>query len=374
MNSKTAKTLRQGYTTGACASAGAIAAYVSFFKNEECKSVSLLLLTGKQLEIPVFSTEKRVDSSIAAIIKDAGDDPDVTDKMKLCVTVGLGQEADINNEDYVEHCGRGYIIIKGGEGVGLVTRPGLDVAPGKWAINPGPRKMLVENLKAVGFGQQAEYLKVEISAVNGAELAQRTLNPTLGVEDGISILGTTGIVEPYSNAAYIHTIKIHVRCAAEAGANEIAFTTGSRTKNAILRDRPGLTDDTCIRIGDFIADSMNAASEAKLPVVSVACMPGKLYKYACGHKYTHAHKVKLKPELMLAQLEPMGVDDAILKLIAKCDTVGEAAAILDENIFSALLQIFADLALINLEKWATGVKVNLYVYDSRGELILSRIK
>lgn len=363
------KKLRQGYTTGACASAGALAAYITLCRNKKSESVSLLLPAGTKLEIPVDSINK----NMATIIKDAGDDPDVTDKMKICVAVKHSSKSDINEEDYLEKCAKGFIIIKGGAGVGLVTRPGLDVAVGKWAVNPGPRKMIVDNLKSAGFGKKPEYLSVEISALNGAEIAQKTLNPTLGVVGGISILGTSGIVEPYSNAAYIRTIELRVSCAAEEGVKEIAFTTGSRSRNAILRDRPGLNDETCIRIGDFIADSLKAVSAAKIKTVFVACMPGKLYKYACGYEYTHAHKVKLKPDLMLEELASLGVERIVLAKVAKCDTVGEAASMLEQKIYNYMLEKFADKALVNLKKWAAGVNVNLYVYSSGGKLILNRI-
>ncbi len=366
--SRQAKKLRQGYTTGACASAGALAAYILLCGKEKVESVNLLLPTGKKLEIPVDSIEKNT----AVIIKDAGDDPDVTDKMKICVRVKYSSEADINEEDYVEDCAKGFVIIKGGTGVGLVTRPGLDVPVGKWAVNPVPRKMLVENLKLSGFGEKLEYLSVEINALNGAELAEKTLNPTLGVKGGISILGTSGIVEPYSNAAYIQTIEIRVRCAAEEDAKEIAFTTGSRSRNSILRDCQKFNEDNCIRIGDFIADSLKAVSAAKIKAVTVACMPGKLYKYACGYEYTHAHKVKLKPDLMLEELKLLGVEKVVLEKIVKCDTVGEAASILDGETYNAMLEKIADKALSNLQKWTAGVNINLYVYSSGGKLILNR--
>lgn len=366
---KQPKILRQGYTTGACVSAGAVAAYSVLCGKENPKFINISLPAGGKLKIPVNSIGK----NSATIIKDAGDDPDVTDKIKISVIVKYSSKNEIEKEDYIEECAKGVVIIKGGDGIGLVTRPGLDVPVGKWAINPAPRKMLVENLKSVGFGEKKEYLSVEISALNGKEIALKTLNPTLGVIGGISILGTSGIVEPYSNAAYIRTIEIRVRCASEEGVKEIAFTTGNRSRKAILRDCANLNEKNCIRIGDFIADSLRAVSETKIKTVSVACMPGKLYKYACGYEYTHARTVKLKPGLMLEELEALGVQKIVLAKIAKCDTVGEAASILDDEIYNSMLEKLADKALINLRKWAAGVTLNLYVYSSGGKLILNRM-
>ncbi|MCF6175833.1 MAG: cobalt-precorrin-5B (C(1))-methyltransferase CbiD [Victivallaceae bacterium] len=364
--------LRKGYTTGAAATAGAAVAYLVLNNRYSGGAVSLLLPTGKTLNIPVAKTEKFADAIMVSIIKDAGDDPDVTDKMTIKVRLKYSAATAVKPEDYLEICGKGWLVIKGGDGVGLVTRPGLDATVGKWAINRSPRRMLVDNLKRVGFGSEVQYLTIEITAVNGAGIARKTLNPMLGIIGGISILGTTGIVVPYSNAAYIKTIEIRVRCAAAEGVKHIAFTTGSRTRTAILQELSDIGDDSCIRIGDFIADSLKAVAATKLKTVSVACMPGKLYKYACGHEYTHAHKVSLKPELMVEELKLLGVDSSGLKKIAKCNTVGEAAAMLERKIYLLLLERLADRAFNYLAQWSGKVKVKLYVYDIEGKILVKR--
>jgi cobalt-precorrin-5B (C1)-methyltransferase len=364
--------LRKGYTTGACATAGAVVGWQLLNGSVSPESVLLLLPNEQKLTIPLAKIEQTTTEVVAEIVKDAGDDPDVTDKMTIRVRTKRASEAEINAEDYLESCGNGFIIVKGGVGVGLVTRPGLDATVGKWAINSSPRKILVNNLKNAGFGAECSYLSVEITAVNGRTLAKKTLNPMLGVIDGISILGTTGIVVPYSNAAYIKTIEIRVRCAVEEGAEELAFTTGSRTKNAILRDCPKINESTCIRIGDFIADSLKAVAATELKTVNVACMPGKLYKYACGYEYTHAHKVRLNPDLMVKELKLLDVEQMVLDKIKKCDTVGEAASMLEHDIYRLLLDNLAAKALGYLSQWAGKVKVKLYVYDLAGKQLLER--
>ncbi|QSH41828.1 cobalt-precorrin-5B (C(1))-methyltransferase CbiD [Lentisphaerota bacterium ZTH] len=367
--SEKARKLRRGFTTGSCVAAGAIAAYQAL-SGKMPSRVSLYLLNGETVSIPVTTGP----DNFISVKKDAGDDPDVTDKAVIRTRLTFCSAEAAEKHDYIEPCGKSQIIIRGKSGVGLVTRPGLEVPVGKWAINPGPRRMLAENLLHAGFGEQkGETLLIEIEVANGEKIARRTLNPTLGVTGGISILGTTGIVEPYSNAAYIHTIKIHIKAAAAQGFDTVALTTGSRTMKNISRDLPDIQDDNCIRIGDFIADSLEAAAEdPSIKNAVIACMPGKVYKYACAHRITHAHKNRLEPGLMVKVLRKLGVAPATIEAVKKCDTVGEAMSKLtqDENTF--LLHNLADIAYDNLRKWAPGVNIIIMLYNTAGNLILRK--
>ena len=307
-----------------------------------------------------------LDGATARIIKDAGDDPDVTDKAVITVTV---EESDrIDPEDYCENAAAGRIIICGGPGIGKATRPGLDIPPGKWAINPSPRRMIVDNLLAAGF--KSGSLRVTISLENGEDIAKKTLNPTLGVVGGVSILGTSGIVVPYSNDAYIRTIELHIRNAVAEGAKVLAFSTGSRTSIALLRDFPVLNENTLIRIADFIGESLASAEHAGVKQLIVGCMPGKLYKYACGYKNTHAHKVKLIPDLALELLA--GQPAEVLDKISKSDTVGEIKTHLDDKVYNNFLDKTANYAYRELKNMAPGLDIVLALYSTTGELILMR--
>lgn len=362
--------LRKGFTTGSCVTAGACVGYLNLTGSDISDEIKIALPNNNELNIPINSIQK----SIVSIIKDGGDDPDATDKIEIQTKISYGSESDIEDKDYLEKCDNGFLIMKCGGGIGVVTRPGLDATVGKWAINIWPRKIIVDNLKRVGFGKKREYLIIKITAINGSQIALKTLNPTLGVLGGISILGTTGIVEPYSNASYIKTIEIHIRCASEEGVKEIAFSTGNRTKNAIIRDCKEINEDSCIRIGDFIADSLTAASISKIDIINIACMPGKLYKYANGNEYTHAHKVKLKPDLMVKELKLMCIEDSILDQIKKCNSISEAKSILEDDIYLKLLNVFADKAFSFLQEWAKNKKIKLFVYNSTGDLIIKKSK
>jgi cobalt-precorrin-5B (C1)-methyltransferase len=362
--------LRRGITTGACAAAAALGAYLRL-KNKETREVSITLPDGLKLDVPLACTSLDDGKACATVIKDAGDDPDVTHNAEIIVRLEFCSEETAQDRDYMEKCGISTLIVRGGEGVGLCTKKGLAVPVGKSAINPGPRKLIADNLLSAGFGEEpGQCLLLEISVPEGKKLAQKTLNPRLGVENGISILGVSGIVEPYSNSAYIHTIKLQVSRLAADGTVNIALSTGTRTQKAFLRDNPRFSPEACIRIGDFIADSLAAACYG-IRKVHIACMPGKLYKYACGHKYTHAHKVELDPALMANILGEAGIEKTFLDKVKKSTTVKEATSGLEPELYHKLLMRLADMALGNMREWNPEVAIFLHVYDDEGQLLLS---
>jgi cobalt-precorrin-5B (C1)-methyltransferase len=293
----------------------------------------------------------------ASVIKYAGDDPDVTDGMRISVTLRYSDRDCAAGHDHVEKCGSGKIVITSGGGVGLVTRPGLDVEPGKWAVNPGPRKIISANLLECGYGGSPSVLEVKITAENGEVVASRTLNPLLGVRGGISILGNSGIVEPYSNAAYIHTIRIRVRSAAAEGARELGFVTGTRTMKFLLEEVPSLKEKHCIRIADFIADSLRAASSAGIHRVYIGCMPGKLYKYACGYEYTHAHRESLKPDFMMEVVREISGGSFPVNSLAGCRSVREMASMMPDSLYRSAVSEIKKTALSVLKEYAGSTDV-----------------
>ena len=347
-----AGTLREGYTTGSAVSAAAVAAF------RQCADpVELLLPGNKKLVIPV----KSQSGSCAVVVKDGGDDPDVTTGMDLIVEVTPFDDP-AESADYVESEGDLTLVIRGGKGIGRVTRPGLAVPVGKYAINPMPRKMLLQNLLASGC--RGRYL-VKITAPEGEQRAQETLNPTLGIVGGISILGNTGIVHPYSNAAYAATIALQLRSLAAEGVKRAAVTTGSRSETAVKRDFPELPENAVIRIGDFIHHSLTCAAKNGMAEIIVGCMPGKLFKYACGEQNTHAHQSKLTPSrLREFGIELPGVD------LEKIDTMGELAANLSPEAFQTVLEKLYPIAKKQLQDWAGESSVTLVLYDDAGKKLI----
>lgn len=353
--------LRNGFTTGAAATAAAVGAWTAQNGAPPPEQVELLLPDGSFLAIPL----ERCAPGTATVRKDGGDDPDVTDRAEIHVELRPGSCDD--PRAFHEQCGAGRLYLTGGEGVGVVTRPGLAVPPGHFAINPGPRRMLVKNLERAGFGKApGEELTVVISVPAGKVLAEQTLNPTLGIVGGISILGNSGIVHPYSNAAYAATVALQLRAVAAAGGKAAALVTGNRTAEAVARDCPEFPPEAIIRIGDFIDAALRAAEAARLERIVLGCMTGKLFKYACGDRNTHAANTKLD----LTRLEEFGVTLPGVPL-EKLHTTGELAAYLTPEEFREIQQRLHRAALRTLSSRHPGIRLEIVLYDDRKEKILS---
>lgn len=248
-------------------------------------------------------------------------------------------------------------MLTAGSGVGVATRPGLAVPVGKWAINPGPRRMLRDNLRP------ERRMRITVSVPDGEALAAETLNPALGVEGGISILGTSGIVRPYSNAAYAATVALQFRSLAASGFTVGATATGSRTAAALRRDYPELAPQGVVEIADFIHVAVRAAASAGLEKLIVGCMPGKLFKYAWRRK-EHPRPQKPAADGRLAELNvplPAGVDPA------RFESMAELKAALAPEAYRAALEALKPLALRVLRGWGGALPVELALYNEKGE-------
>lgn len=346
------KSLRDGFTTGSAAAAAALAGYRCLTCGEIPPRVELSLPGGEVLTIPV----KFLPGGWFAVQKDAGDDPDVTNNCVVMVKITAGGTS--GDGDFVEACGKGTVIIRGGRGVGLVTRPGLAVEPGYPAINPGPRRIIKSNLELAGFGRQKEVLTLEVMVENGEELAEKTLNPALGIVGGISILGNSGIVKPYSHAAYVETIKLQCRAAVAAGRIP-AFASGRRSGDALKRDFPQAEP---IVSGDFIGEAVDAAIKAGAEEIIVGCMPGKLFKYACGLRNTHAHINPADMTQLRGFARQVGCE-----LPQNITALGAAAAIMPEAAYRDMLRIICRKAEAVLNAWSGKLKVIVAVYNENGE-------
>ena len=369
MNKKTKK-LRRGFSTGCCCAAAAKAAYelLSSQRSAEELQVKVRLLNREECVLSLHSIQLvSSTTAIATIIKDAGDDPDVTNKMKLQVMVSFAEKTDAGTADYLEECGSGQIIITAAGGVGFVSRAGLNVPAGKWAINAGPRKMIKENLLLANFYNDS-VLRVCITADNGEAIAKRTLNPKLGITGGISILGTSGRVEPFSNTAYVDTIKLHLQSLKAASKTTAVFATGNLTlkKYAELSSDFEVADG--IRIADFIAEALRAAKQNRIDKVCICCMPGKLYKYGCGYENTHAHKNELNTDLIIEIVNKLWGDKQLQIKLKNCRTVKEMLELLPEEQRTTVLAKLGERALNNFRKWNDFSRLELYLFDTTGIL------
>ncbi len=315
--------LKRGFTTGTAAAAAAKAALFCLL-GERKEVVNIRFLTGETTLIFIHKVKKiSKNRAEAIVIKDAGDDPDVTHKAEIGARVTVfpvkgGYEVNRNSK----------MIIKGGTGVGMVTKPGLEVACGNPAINPGPQKMILESVSHVlnSSGKMGKIrVEVEVFVPKGEELARKTLNLRLGIKGGISILGTTGIVKPMSHEAYIATIKYGISVAKAMGSNSLVFTTGRRSERFAMALCPDLRDDAFIQIGDFFRASLDEAQATEnIKSVIITVFFGKAVKMAMGFPHTHAAKSELTMKKLAQWAENLTGDEILVKKILRSNSARHA--------------------------------------------------
>jgi cobalt-precorrin-5B (C1)-methyltransferase len=269
--------LKRGWTTGACASGAARAAFEALLTGQFPDPVPVALPKGFRPEFALATHELGADFARAGIVKDAGDDPDVTHGALIVATVRLAPR------------GSG-VSFKAGEGVGTVTRPGLPLPVDEPAINPAPRAMIRANLEEVAarLGAGVDAI-VEISVPGGERIAERTANGRLGILGGLSILGTTGIVIPYSCSAWIHSIHRGVDVARASGCAHVGAATGE-TSEAAIRALYGLPDHALIEMGDFVGGLLKYLREHPVPRLTIAGGPAKMTKLAEGKLDLHSKR------------------------------------------------------------------------------------
>lgn len=307
--------LRRGWTTGACATAAARAAFEALVSGAPPPDpVEIALPSGRRVAFALATFERGEESARAGVVKDAGDDPDVTHGALVCARVRRGAP------------GAG-VAFSAGEGVGVVTRPGLPLPPGEPAINPVPRKMMRETISEasakLGVLGDAE---IEISIPGGAEMAKHTLNGRLGIIGGLSILGTTGIVTPFSCAAWIDSIHRGVDVARAMGLDHIAGTTGS-TSEAAVQALYDLPETALIEMGDFVGGLLKYLRAHPVARVTIGGGFAKLTKLAQGRLDLHSGRSSVDFALLARTAREAGASEAIARLIAKANSALDALQI-----------------------------------------------
>lgn len=308
------KKLRRGFTTGTCAAAAACGAAQMLLSGGKDKPAEIRILTPKGIEvqIPVEQVELQGNSAFCQVRKDSGDDPDVTNGTLVCAKVRLGA-----GESFAVH-------IEGGAGIGRVTKPGLACKVGEAAINPVPRKMISEEVeKTARKYSYTGILEVEISIPEGEKLAQKTFNPKLGIVGGISVLGTTGIVEPMSEQALIDTIKVEINVAKAQGTSYLVLTPGNYGEN-FLKESRFPESLTYVKCSNFIGDALRYAREQKMKGVLLVGHIGKLVKIAAGQMNTHSKYGDHRMETLAAHVEKMGGGETLAKRLLECITTEDA--------------------------------------------------
>ena len=281
--SRVQRPLRTGFTTGACSAAAAQAAARCLAQGARLASIESRLPNGQTVNFTLHQSRPTTHGYICSIIKDGGDDPDATHGAELVAHVTLRTDSEL--------------IIKGGAGVATVTRPGLGLPVGTSAINPVPRRSIME-LVGQELAPLACGAEVEISVPDGLAMATHTLNSRLGLIGGISILGTTGIVRPYSTAAYKASVVQAVDVAADSQAQHLVLTTGGKSETYAMALHPQLPEPAFIQVGDFIGLGLRAAHRRAISQVSIVGMVGKLSKMAGGVMQTHQAGSRVDPEFL----------------------------------------------------------------------------
>jgi cobalt-precorrin-5B (C1)-methyltransferase len=303
--------LRYGWTTGACATAATTAAYTALLTGEFPDPVTIDLPNDKH---PAFAlARERLEDGAATvgIVKDAGDDPDVTHGALVSARVTHGEP------------GSG-VTFRAGEGVGTVTKPGLPLEVGEPAINPMPRQFVREHVAAVAarHGGTGDVV-VEISVENGADLARRTWNPRLGILGGLSILGTTGVVVPYSCSSWIDSIRRGIDVARAAGREHVAGCTGS-TSERVVTELYGLPEDALLDMGDFAGAVLKYLRRHPVPRLTIAGGIGKLAKLADGHLDLHSGRSQVSTESLAERVRAAGGSPELVAGVRTANTALDA--------------------------------------------------
>ncbi len=325
--------LRGGYTTGACAAAGVKAALL-YEAGNTVDEVDLTALDGTILTIPVKKVERIPEGLRAEIVKFSGDDPDITNGVSVFTTVRhLPDETGIK--------------FKAGKGIGRVTKPGLSVPVGEPSINPGPRQ-LIQNVVTDILGEDAG-LEVTISIPEGVELAKRTLNPILGVEGGLSIIGTTGVLRPMSEEAFKNSLVPQIDVVKAAGYSSLVFVPGKIGERIAIKY--GIPSDAIVQTSNFIGFMLEAAAKREIESVLLFGHIGKLAKIAAGVFYTHNRIADGRLETLAAYAAAEGLPQKGVRRILECTTTEDAMTVIEEYELLQVYRILAERASLRARRY-----------------------
>lgn len=310
------KELRTGVTTGLCAAAAAKAATIMLLSSDSVIQVGITAKNGETKTFEITDAIYENGAVKCAVQKDAGDDPDTTNGIKVFAAVSKSDAEGIE--------------VDGGEGVGRVTKPGLKVPVGKAAINPVPMEMITSAIKEVCESfTYINGIKVVISVPGGNEIAKKTLNARLGIVGGLSILGTTGIVEPMSNRAVVETIRTDIDVQIASGVRSLMITPGNYGRDFAEKELK-LNIDEAIKCSNFIGESLDYACMKGIKMITLIGHAGKLVKLAGGIMNTHSNIADCRMEIIAAHCALMGARADIIKQIMACVTTEAAIAIMSK--------------------------------------------
>ena len=351
------KKMRTGYTTGSCAAAAAKAAVCMLLSGEVIQQVRLMTPKGVELDLEVEQIQRRQHGVRCAVRKDSGDDPDVTN--------GIYVYAEVRKEP------EPGIYLDGGEGIGRITKKGLEQPVGAAAINRVPRQMILEAVKeqSIRYGYQGG-LSVIISAPEGKKLAAKTFNPRLGIENGISILGTSGIVEPMTEKALTDTIFLEMKMLKENGIDRCCVVPGNYGRD-FLAEQLGVDTDQAVKCSNYIGETIDAAVNLEMRSLLLIGHIGKLIKVAAGVMNTHSRQADCRMEVLAAYAAAEGASAECVQAILSCITTTEALELLKEKgILSGVMERVMERIDFHLRHRAGGsLQVEAIVFSTEDGIL-----
>lgn len=342
--------LRSGYTTGACATAASKAALLGLLGRDIPSLIPIRFPNGETLSLPVADVQWGEESVSAIVVKDAGDDPDVTHGHRIVSTIRFSSHPGIH--------------FLQGEGVGKVTLPGLGLEIGEPAINKVPRQMMEQELSALYQGG----LDVTISVPDGRELAKRTFNPQLGIVDGISIIGTSGIVRPFSSEAFVEAIRREIEVAQALGCTHLVINSGAKSERYLKIEFPDLLPQAFVHFGNFIGETLRIADELHIPEVTMGIMIGKAVKLAEGFLDTHSKKVVMNKAFLKQLAIKSGCSQEALALIENLTLARELWEHLSEADACLFFTELLDNCYAHCRSLMSDGKLTILLIDEEGHI------
>ena len=347
---KNSQQLRGGYTTGACAAAGVKAALIFFSRREIVSSVEISALDGTILKIPIANVNVEGEKISVEVVKDSGDDPDITNGVSIFTSTKI-----ISGDKF---------IFRAGLGVGKVTKAGLQLPIGEPAINPAPRR-LIQNV-AAEFDVAA--LEVEISVPAGVELAKKTLNPVLGIEGGISIIGTTGVLRPMSEEAFKNSLVPQIDVALAAGVDTLIFVPGKIGET--VAKKIGFNPQSIVQTSNFIGHMLEAAADREVSKIILCGHIGKLVKVAAGIFHTHNRIADARLETLAAYAAAEGLPAVEVQKILDAPTTEAATEIISANSLECVYKKIAARASLRAERFVFNkVRVGTILTNYAGKIL-----
>ena len=341
------KALREGFTTGSCAAAAALACCL-WLRDGVCpERVEIVVPAGKTYAPEILPHE----GGRCGVVKDSGDDPDITNGMEIVASVSLGD-------------GEGPIAFRAGDGVGIVTQPGLKIPVGEAAINPVPRQMIEEAVRSV-FGPRSA--TVTVSIPGGAEIAKKTFNPRLGIRGGLSVLGTSGVVRPMSEEALRDSLVEELKMRAAQGHDDIIYTFGNQGEEAMRALFPGRP---IVQVSNEIGFMLDAALELGIKRILLGGHPGKLAKVSAGVMQTHSRMADGRREAIVTQLALMAAPLSLIQAVYASNTTDAAMVCIHEAGFDGVWDRMAEAAHRYCSLRVRGeMQIDIAFVDGRGRLL-----